>query len=386
MRHDSTRFGPDSLRVLYFGTYRANYSRNRIMIEGLRRDGVTVEECHEPLWRGIEDRVALASGGWKRPGFWWRAARAYLRLLWRGLRADEYDVMVVGYPGQFDVFLARLLSGLRRRPLAWDIFMSIYLIALERGLDRKSAFTVRMLHRVEKLALSLPDRLIHDTAAYTTWLCETYNISPERFRLVPTGADDRQFFPRPAAPSGEPLFEVLYYGTFIPNHGVDVMIEAARLLEGEPGIRFTLVGGGPEQAAAKNRAAGLGNVRFIDWLEKDALAERIAAADLCLGAFGQTPQSLMTVQNKIYECLAMRKTVLTGDSPAARQAFTHGEHLFLCERAPTPLAEAIRMLRGDPAARARAAEQGYTLFQEQYSLDRLGARFAGYLREMARQA
>jgi hypothetical protein len=30
------------MRICYFGTYRANYSRNVIMVEGLRRAGVEV--------------------------------------------------------------------------------------------------------------------------------------------------------------------------------------------------------------------------------------------------------------------------------------------------------------------------------------------------------
>jgi hypothetical protein len=38
------------LKVRYFGTYREEYSRNQIMIEGLRRAGVDVVECHVELW------------------------------------------------------------------------------------------------------------------------------------------------------------------------------------------------------------------------------------------------------------------------------------------------------------------------------------------------
>jgi hypothetical protein len=108
------------LRVCYFGTYRAEYSRNQILLEGLRRSGVEVFECHETLWRGIEDRVQTASGGWLRPGFWWRVLRAYGRLVWHYGQLPDHDVVMVGYPGQLDVFLARLLSWLRRKPLAWD--------------------------------------------------------------------------------------------------------------------------------------------------------------------------------------------------------------------------------------------------------------------------
>jgi hypothetical protein len=73
--------GTHSLRVCYFGTYRQDYSRNQIMIEGLRLAGVDVIECHEPLWRGIEDRFQVASGGWLNPVFWRRVIHTYFHLL-----------------------------------------------------------------------------------------------------------------------------------------------------------------------------------------------------------------------------------------------------------------------------------------------------------------
>jgi glycosyltransferase involved in cell wall biosynthesis len=367
------------LRVVYFGTYRASYSRNASMIEGLRRSGVEVEECHETLWRGIEDRVQAASGSWKRPSFLWRVARAYARLIARYLRLRPFDVLVVGYPGQADVFLARLLAWWSRRPLVWDVFMSIYLIAVERGLDNKSPATMRLLHSLERRALRLPQMLVHDTEPYMAWLCSTYGLSSDRFRLVPTGADDRKFSPRPAVRGN--IFEVLYYGTFIPNHGVLVVIGAACALAGESGIRFTFIGTGPDRAAAERCAVGLENVTFVDWMEKEALAGRIATADVCLGAFGPTPQSLMTVQNKIYECLAMGKAVITGDSPAVRQAFVHGEHLYWCERTPEALAAAIIALRDQPELRERMGRLGLALFREHYSLDRIGELFARHLQE-----
>ncbi len=99
------------MRVCYFGTYRAEYSRNRIMIEGLRRNGVEVVECHEPLWFGIEDRVKACQRGWKHPSFWLRMARTYARLLQKYRKVGDYDVMVLGYPGQLDAPLARVLTG-----------------------------------------------------------------------------------------------------------------------------------------------------------------------------------------------------------------------------------------------------------------------------------
>jgi glycosyltransferase involved in cell wall biosynthesis len=375
------------MRVLYFGTYRAAYSRNRTMIAGLRRNHVQVIECHEPLWRGIEDRVQTVSGGWKRPEFWLRFVRAYARLLQRywPLRND-YDVMLVGYPGQADVFLGRLLSWLQRKPLAWDIFMSIYLIALERGLEAKNRTAVKLLRRLEKVACRLPDLLIIDTEPYARWFERTHGISARRFRLVPTGTDDTLFTPRREPARTDSTFRVLYYGTYIPNHGVHHIVDAAALLADDPTIFFEMIGDGPERAAAIHAAEhnGTGNMAFVDWLDQGALADHIAQADLCLGAFGVTPQSLMTVQNKIYECLAMAKPVLTGDSLAVRQALAHGEEVYLCERANAQaLADAIRLLRASPEVCERIGRGGYAAVQKRYTAAMLGEALAGCLSKLS---
>ena len=373
------------MRVCYFGTYRANYSRNQIMIEGLRRNGVEVVECHEQLWHGLEDRVQVASGGWMRPGFWWRALSTYARLLRRYRRVGDYDVLVAGYPGQFDVFLARLLSRLHHKPLVWDIFMSIYLIALERGLIERSRTTVSLMRQVERIACRLPDLLILDTTEYVAWFRATHGVPSERFRLVPTGADDRIFRPVANEHADDGLFRVVYYGTFIPNHGVEHIVEAARLLRDDPSIRFELIGDGPDRdkAVALARHHNLSNLGFVGWLSKEELMKRVSKADICLGVFGTTPQSLMTVQNKTYEGLAMARPVITGDAPVVRQALVHGEHLYLCERAnPQALADAVRTLKANPDLRRCLANNGYHLYREEFDLQHNGARYAAHLREL----
>jgi glycosyltransferase involved in cell wall biosynthesis len=372
------------MRVCYFGTYRQEYSRNQIMIEGLRRAGVEVIECHEPLWKGVEDRVRAASGEWIRPAFFVRVLCVYYNLLRQYSAVGHYDIMVVGYPGQFDVFLARLLTWLRRKPLVWDIFMSIYLIDLERGLDRRSCFTTGLLRWLEMLGCCLPNRLILDTSEYVAWFGKVHGIPPERFRLVPTGADDRFFHRLEVYPKEDDFFHVMYYGTFIPNHGIRIIIEAAHLLSDDPSIRFEMIGDGPdcEMAQALAHDYRLANVFFSRWMEKNDLIQRVARADVCLGAFGATPQSLMTVQNKIYEGLAMAKPVITGDSTAVSKALEHKKHIYLCERQnPQALADAIKVLRQDSSLRGRIAQNGYDLFLEQFSLQRIGERFAKILVE-----
>jgi glycosyltransferase involved in cell wall biosynthesis len=91
----------------------------------------------------------------------------------------------------------------------------------------------------------------------------------------------------------------------------------------------------------------------------------------------------MTVQNKVYEGLAMARPVITGDSPAVRQALKDNVNVVLCDREnPLALAQAVRMLKDDPALRIRLSENGYSFFNSQFDLLHIGQRFSSYLNEL----
>lgn len=373
------------LKVCFFGTYRANYNRNEMMIAGLRLNGVEVIECHETLWHGIEDRVEATSGGWKKPSFWWRILKTYTRLLKKYISMGDFDILWVGYPGQFDVFLAWILAHLKRKPLVWDILMSIYLVALERNLDERSSFTVKMLRRFERIALRLPDLLIQDTPQYVEWLHKTHKVPLEKFKLVPIGVDDRNFFVVPPKSKPEHMFRVVYYGTFIPNHGVEFIIEAANMLRNDTEIHFDFIGRGPDLAKVQAlvKEYGLQNASFIDWMEKSELVQFVAKADVILGTFSTTQQSLMTVHNKVYEGMAMKKALITGNSPAVRNQFTHREHIYLVERKnPKAIADGILDLKNNPQLASHIRENGHQLIFDDYVLQATGRKTRSYLEEL----
>ena len=370
------------LKVCYFGTYRAEYSRNQIMIQALRSTGVEVLECHERLWHGIDDRVETVRGGWLKPRFWIRVIRSYISLLRKFREIDDYDLLIVGYPGQFDIAIARILCWIHRKPLVWDIFMSIYLIALERGLDQKNHLIVNLIYLWEKIACQLPDLLIIDTFEYAKWFQEIYGIDRNRFKFIPTGADNLVFKPPLLQKQQSDHFNVVYYGTFIPNHGVGYIMEAAKILNPHNEIHFILIGDGPDRDKAIEYAEKntLKNTTFIEWLSKESLIDQMASANISIGAFGKTPQSLMTVQNKIYEGLALRLPVITGESPAITQAFTHGENIYLCDRSnPESLAQAILHLYNDPDLRKHIAKNGFAEYQLKYSVQKLGEQYKTHL-------
>ncbi len=361
-----------NMAICYFGTYRKNYVRNEVMIAGLKTQGNVVYECHVPLWTGVEDRVSAASGGWLSFAFFWRLVKTYTRLIWRFWQAPAYDILIVGYPGQFDVFLAKLLNWLnfKKRPVVLDILMSLHLIAEERGLVSKHPLTGRLIFFLEKWGLKVADHLIADTSEYFDYYVNKYRLNPGKFLFVPLGVDDRLYFPREVdevdqQPHGR--FEIIYYGTFIPLHGVDTILRAAALLQGNSDVHFSFYGEGQEKPMAVELANDLGlkNVDFYGWADKTQLPDKIADSDICLGVFGNTKQARCTIQNKIWEGLMMQRPVITGDSETVREYLVHGEEVFLVPRQnPQELAHGILTLKNNPDLCLKLVENGFKRVQQ----------------------
>lgn len=370
------RFSPERpLRVCYFGTYRASYTRNQIILKGLQsQPDVAVHVCHAPLWHGIEDRVAQASGGWRKPGFWRRVAGAYRQLIRAHRQAPDYDVMLVGYPGQFDAYLGRRLAHARGRPVALDILMSLHLVAEERGLTAAHPTTGRLIFRLERGGLRRPDLLIAENPEYGGYIADKYGLPAERFRYVPHGADETVFHPRALRPPDD-HFRVTYHGGYLPSHGMDAIIGAADLLRDECDMQFHLYGSGPEKERIVARAGALSlpNVTFHGYISQEELLDNLAQAHVCMGVFGTTRQANFTVQNKVWEGLAMGRAVVSGDSPTIRAALADRQEVYLINRDdPAALAAALRQLRDDPELREGIAAAGHARYLAGNSIPAIG--------------
>ena len=82
------------MRVCYFGNYKKAYSRNQILIKGLKLNKVDVIECNSRK-TGLLKYIDL--------------------FIQHNKIRNNYDVMIIGFPGYQSVFLARLISNKKPR-------------------------------------------------------------------------------------------------------------------------------------------------------------------------------------------------------------------------------------------------------------------------------
>jgi glycosyltransferase involved in cell wall biosynthesis len=350
--------------VVAFGHFDLEGGRSWMIRTGLERHGYRVALCRT-----------------EQPGL--RAKYRDLKTQWKSIK--HADAIYVPFSGAYLLPLARKLGRKRGIPVVIDAFLSLFDTEVQdrRRLSRfhPKAWALWML---DGLCGRLADAMLLDTPEHKDYFVRTFGIRPDRILVLPVGCRTDLFTSAPPRkPDG--VFRVEFHGTFIPLHGIGTILRAASLLQKEaPDVRFTLIGRGqtyPDMRALAQKLS-LGNVEFLDPVPITKLPAHIAAADVCLGIFGDTAKAGRVIPNKAYEILASRRPLLTGDTPAARRIFTDGMNAALCRVAdPRVLADAILRLRDDPALRARIADAGQALSAKRFQPETVTAPLDAWLKQ-----
>ena len=187
-----------------------------------------------------------------------KLALAYAKLCFRYLLAPPHDIVLVGYLGHFDVFPARVLSWLRRKPLVFDAFVSLYDTSVEdRKVFRRGSLSANLLRLIDRWSCKLSDLVLLDTNQHIEYFCNEFDLDASKFQRVLVGADPAYAAEEPVAPR-EDRFVVLHYSKFAPLHRMPYILDAANQLRDDPEIVFKIVGGGQTFAASKAYAERLG--------------------------------------------------------------------------------------------------------------------------------
>ncbi len=378
------------MRVCYFGTYSTEpgYPRNRVLIKGLRKNGVEVIECHKPLWRDADEKERLIKNFPFNLKAVFRAIFTYFYLTVQFFKIKNCDLIIVGYTGHFDIFLARLLNIFRRKPLIFDAFLSLYDTAvMDRKIVSPGSFKAKFLWWVDRFACKTADAVILDTNEHIDYFAREFGLERTKFIRAFVGEDNTIFRFQGASAGAKERFNVLFFGTYIPLHGIEYILQAANILKEHSDISFKLVGIGPllTKTLDTARSLGLKNTEFVTHLaDYNELIKHIMDADICLGIFGNTDKAKRVIPCKIYDSMALGKPVITGDSPAVRELLTDGKDVMLCNMAdPESLANAILEIKNNNELRENIGQNAFETFEAHASPEAIGRELLKSLSKLA---
>ena len=289
------------MRVCYFGTYEKNYPRNSNVIKGLLVNNVEVVQCHVDLYTKFENKINLSVV--KKVLLLANIFLSYIKLIIKRFSIGKVDYVIVGYPGQLDMFLARLLF--LNKKIIFNPMLSIYDTMVE---DRKISHNFlikKFLYFLDRFSCVLADKVVLDTPEHADYFSKEFIIPRNKLAHAYIGADESIFFP--LAKESNDKFKVLFYGKFSPLHGIDTIVRAAKILSKYPEIEFEIIGTGQvyKDIANLSKALDSHNIKFVDWVDFEKLPHKIAQADVCLGGhFGASPKGQRVVANKVFQMIA----------------------------------------------------------------------------------
>ena len=354
------------LRICYFGIYDPEFCRNKVYRKGLIENGATVIECNDRS-RGFKKYFRLFQKHWQ-------------------IRND-YDVMIVGYPGYIMVPFARLIT---RKPIIFDALCSFYEAQIiSRDAYAGIPFRVAYVRFIDWMANTFADKILVETDAQRHYYEKELGVQEGKCVRVFIGVDEKSFFYDPQIKKSEE-FTVFFRGRLTIEAGFKYIIEAARLLENEP-IVFKAVGFGfgPVVADIKERFERYKLKNFTlteQQMPVDTLRSAMGAAHVSLGQFEDNERLSRTIPHKAFESLAMRLPYITAcasDDAGTTELLKDGENcLFVKPADPADLVEKIKMLAGDMQLQAKLAENGFKTYQTHFTARVLGREVYAIAREL----
>ncbi len=338
--------------ICVLGSHEQGYPRNTLVQKWMRAAGFGVHAAHSlrpfPL-RHFD------------------LALQYLRL------APKVDAIWITEGGHRLVPLIKLLAVLTGKRVIFDPFLSRYNTRVEdRRWHKPGSLQAWICKWQDWSSCHAADYLVFDTWENKEYFYSHYGLK-KPFAVFEIGADESAFLPVPPSGRPKPVCEVLFYGTYIPLQGIDTILDAAGILKSDASIRFSLLGNGQvyESVRAAAAAKDLSSMRFekLEPLELRARAPRAAAeADVCLGIFGEALKAARAVPNKVVQCAATAKPIISRSSPAMERYFAHGRDvLFVPPADGKALAEAVQRLCRDPELRARLGKGARETYEKHFS-------------------
>lgn len=341
------------LRSIFISGREVNYPRNELMISAIQNiSQATIFGSHN---------AKIYKGGIL--AILWQSFIGFLQLIPRMIRKD-FDFVFVGFFGQL---LTRMIALFVKKPIVLDMFVSAFDTLVEdRNIINNNSLLSRYLFTLDKQSGKRATLIFVDTHAQAEYYHDTFGISLDKMKRVFVGCDEVLFHPLPEKPES---CTVLYYCSYLPLHGVDVVVEAAELLQADTSIRFKIIGRGIEFGKIQKliQERQISNIELAAPVTVEQLPFEIQDSIICLGGhFGASSKACRVIPGKVFQMIAMGKPVIVGDNAANRELLTHEVDSWFCEmNNPEALANAVSVLYHNKALRNQIAGGALKTYQRE---------------------
>jgi len=247
------------------------------------------------------------------------------------INPDAYIVTFRGY----EILPVVLLIGFGKKVIFDEFINLIEWIVYEHKKLKSNSLRIWFIKAVYKLFLKSTTLIITDTNSHARYSAELMGIPIEKYQSVSVGTDETISNNKKLSGKKNNSFQIIYYGSMLPLHGIEYVIQAA-IEVADNNIEFFLIGGGHDVQRDIRSAISKGaRIKYKKWVPYDKLSALITNADVCLGGpFGNTVQARFVITGKTFHFLRMGKPVIVGRNLESK-VFDDKVNALLVDRANT---------------------------------------------------
>ena len=275
-----------------------------------------------------------------------------------GLRVRDADIIIGTSPQFFTVCAACCLAKVKQRPFVFEM-RDIWPESLQAVGMSNAGLSVRLAAPLADYLYRRADHLIVVTHSFKVYL-QDRGVSGERITVIPNGVDPDMFFPSSADISLqqelqlEDKFVVGYLGTHGLAHGLESVVEAARLAgqtDDLTAVHFITVGAGAQFDRIKEIASDLDNFTMIGQVSRADILRYWSLLDASLIHLKASPLFESVIPSKMFEAMAMGVPLLHGvGGESADIVRTSRSGICFAAEQPEALLSAIRQVSTDKDA------------------------------------
>ena len=267
-----------------------------------------------------------------------------LRSILSSIRDYETNFIFIYKNNHLLLLLCALIKSCSKSEaiIVYDSWISL---SLKSKTTKQPAFISRLAMYFEQQALSRADRLITLSEKYSSYYSKTYGLDESQY-IVPISAGSVwENAPKKTSISNASF---AYWGNFLEQHGVDVILEAAKLLKDE-NLKIYIIGKGKLRAhlEQQSKAEKIDNIVFKGYLNDTELIELVDTTVACFGHLKPLHDYDLVLPNKAIQSLSRGKPIIMINDQSLEHSELRPEQiapLLFFDGSPASLAQQIRSL------------------------------------------
>jgi colanic acid biosynthesis glycosyl transferase WcaI len=288
-------------------------------------------------------------------------------------RLAPFDILYAYHPPLTIAFPAYLASVTRRVPFIYDV-QDIWPEAGVAAGALQEGWLYRFMSALAKWVYAQASHITVIAPDFKDILVDQ-GVSPDKISVVSNWADDSIYIPRSAngvrqqygLPEGR--FLAMYAGNMGMTHGVEYLLDAARLLKERSDITFVFAGTGAEydKMLQKKQQEGLDNVHFLGYIPPPRMPELLAAADLMLIHLRKSDSGAVSLPSRMLAYMACGRPMLVASEGAPRRFVERIRAGIGCDpENPVVIAERIKNISSQPEQLTKMGNNGRAIYEKEF--------------------